>query len=89
MPRYSIRTTNSVFIGNDDEAVFDDPEDALMSGIQGAIEISADEIASGRPTSAVEVCVNDEDGRPLLRSVVALSVSPLLTDRRAVVTNFE
>ncbi|WP_375391583.1 hypothetical protein [uncultured Sphingomonas sp.] len=88
MPRYSIRTTNSVFEGNDDDAVFDRPEDALTSGIQGAIQISAEEIASGKLCAAVDVCVDDEDGTPLLRSVVSLSVAPLLTDKRAVAPNF-
>lgn len=82
MPRYSIHTTNSVFESNDDHAIFDGPAEALASAVQGAIRITADEIASGNHCASIDICVDDEHGMPLLRSVVALSVAPLLTHKR-------
>ncbi len=88
MPNYSIRTTNSVFVADDDDAIFDRPHDALASGVHSAIQLTGDAIAAGKRCSAVEVCVCGEDGATLLRSVVALSVSPLLIDKSSVVPLF-
>ena len=88
MPRFSIRTINSTFVSEDDEAVFDGPDDALASGIQSGVRIAADEIASGVRSSAVEVCVSGEDGVMIHRSVVSLAVSSLVIKKSSVVPMF-
>lgn len=52
-------------------------------GIEAAVGIARDEIQNGVSTAAVEVCVEREDGKKVLRSVVALSISPLSVEAEA------
>ena len=77
MPFLYIRTCNSDFHCVDDGADYARPEDALAAGVEGAVGIVSDEIKRGGNAAAVEICVEQEDGTRLLRSVVAISVSPL------------
>ena len=77
MPLLFVRTCNSDFHYLDQGSEYERPEDALAMGIEGAVGIARDEIQRGSSTVAVEVCVERENGEKLLRSVVALSISPL------------
>ena len=78
MPLLFIRATNSEFQSTDDGAEYERPEEAMASGVRGAVAILAAEIDRGERSAAVEVSVRHEDGTPILRSIVAVSVSPLL-----------
>lgn len=80
MPLLYIRTVNSDFVSRDDGADYARPEDALAAGVHSAALIGVDEIAGGKPSTAVEVRVEGSDGAVLLRSMVAVSVSALMTD---------
>ncbi len=73
-----IHARNSTFLSRDEGAEYDRPEAALRMGIQGAVAMIADEIDRGERSAAVEISVEQADGTQLLRSVVAVSVSPLL-----------
>ena len=84
MPKLVIHVLNSAFHSRDDGADYDRAEDALDAGVRSALGIITDEINGGRQSAAVDVCIEREDGTFALRSVVALSVSPLLTERGAV-----
>lgn len=77
MPLFFVRTCNSDFHCLDGGSQYERPEDALAMGIEAAVGIARDEIQRGVPTAAVEICVEREDGEKILRSVVALSISPL------------
>lgn len=77
MPLLFVRTCNSDFHCRDEGSQYESPEDALAMGIEGAVDIARDEIQKGASTVAVEVCVEREDGKKVLRSVVSLSISPL------------
>ena len=78
MPLLFIQAINSEFRSRDEGAEYDRPESALAAGVQSAVVMAADEIARGVRSAAVEVIVEHDDGRQLLRSMVAVSVSPLL-----------
>ena len=78
MPQLFIRTINADFDSRDEGASYDEPAAALRRAVQGGISIAGEEIARGRITSAIEVRIEQEDGVPVLRSVVAVSVSPLM-----------
>lgn len=77
MPQYFIRVLNAAFESRDSGEEYERPEAALDAGIRCAAEIVADEILEGRQTAAAEVCVEDERGEIVMRSVVSLSASPL------------
>ena len=77
MPRYFIRVVNAAFESRDSGDEYERPEAALDAGIRCAAEIVADEIVEGRQTAAAQVCVEDEKGEVVMRSVVSLSASPL------------
>ena len=79
MPRFVIHTTNSSFASYDSGADYDRPEEAMAMGVRSALEIIADEVHEGKASTGVEIRVEQEDGTPVLRTVVALSVSSLLT----------
>ena len=78
MPQLFIHATNGQFRSCDEGAEYDRPEAALALGVQGAIAIIADEVKGGERSAAVEISIEGEDGTQLLRSVVAISVSPLV-----------
>jgi hypothetical protein len=59
---------------------YDNPQAALAIGVRGAIAILSEEIVSGKTNSAAEVSVRLANGSQILRSIVALSVSCLLSD---------
>ena len=73
-----IRAVNAEFISRDEGAEYSSPEVALAHGVRSAATLVADEIGNGRTSVAVEVCVEQEDGTALLRSIVSLSVAHLL-----------
>ena len=77
MPQYFIRLLNAAFESRDSGAEYERPEAALDAGIRCAAEIVADEIVEGRQTAAAQVCIEDEKGEVVMRSVVSLSASPL------------
>ena len=79
MPLLFIHARNSGLQFRDDGVHYDGPEAALASGVRGAMDIAAEEIAGGQRSAAVEVIIERADGAQVLRSVVAISVSPLIT----------
>lgn len=78
MPVLFVHTTNGEFHSRDDGAEYDRPEAALALGIRGAVALLADEVNHGERSAAVEISIEQADGTQVLRSVVALSVSPLI-----------
>lgn len=78
MPFLFIRICNSTFGTVDDGAEYGSNEDALAVGVRSAVSVAADEINGGERTAAVDVHVEDRSGDAVLRTVVAISVSPLL-----------
>lgn len=87
MPLLFIRATNSEFHSRDDGAEYDRPETALALGVQSAVAIAADEIDKGHCSAAIEVVVERDNGSPVLRSVVSISVAPLMTSEGVVVAS--
>ena len=73
-----IRAINSEFDSRDNGAEYEMPETALAAGVQSALLIAVDEMQRGRPSTAVEVCIELEDGTAVLRSIVAMSVSRMV-----------
>ena len=84
MPLLFIHATNSMFESRDEGAEYDLPEVAMALGVRSAITILADEIHQGERNAAVEISIEAEDGTQVLRSVVAVSVSPLITRGESV-----
>ena len=74
-----IRALNADFEIRDEGARYESAEAALALGIQSGISLAADEIHRGIATAAVEISVEQDDGIAILRSVVSISVAPLLT----------
>lgn len=79
MPIFQVQTTDSAFHCAGDHKEYAGPEAALAAGIDGAIAMAADQIRRGEPASAVEVRVMDLQHATLLRSVVSISVTSLLS----------
>lgn len=79
-----IHATNTEFRSCDEGAEYEKPADALAVGIRGAVAMLAGELEQGRRSAAIEISVERADGTPMLRSVVSLSVSPLLAVRAGV-----
>ena len=77
-----IHARNSQFHSCDEGAEYERPEVALAMAVQSAVALIADEVTRGERSAAVEISIEDEDGTQLLRSVVAVSVSPLMTIAR-------
>ena len=84
MPVLFIHTADAEFHSRDDGAEYDRPEAALAQGIRGAVALIADEVSRGGRSVAVEVSVEQADGTQLLRSVVALCVSPLILSAQSL-----
>jgi hypothetical protein len=82
-----IHAINAEYQSCDAGAEYGRPEDALAAGVRSAAILVADEIGKGLAAASVEVRVEQADGTPMLRSVVSLSVTPLLPSlsARAVV----
>ena len=78
MPQYFIRALNSHFSSRDGGSDYDQPSTALTSGVGAAVAIAADEIQKGQSNAAVEVTIETLEGTPVLRSVVTLTISPLM-----------
>lgn len=78
MPQFYIHAVDGEYDSRDDGADYDDPDQALTAGVRSALRIAADEIGDGRMATAVEISIEREDGSAVCRSVLALSVSPLL-----------
>ena len=83
MPRLFIHVLNARFESRDDGADYDNAEEAMAAGVRSALGIIGDEIDGGQPNAAVDVCIQQEDGTALLRSVVVLSVAPLMAEPRS------
>ena len=83
MPRLFIHVRNSEYRSRDDGGEYDSADVALTVGIQSAVVIAGDEIGRGRRSAAVEVSIEGEDGTQMLSTVVAISVSPLMTEPRS------
>ena len=79
MPTLFIHAVNAEYQSRDEGANYDRPESALEIGIRAAVTMAGDEVLGGKRSSAVEVRIEREDGTPVLRSMVAVSVSPLLS----------
>ena len=77
MPFLFIRICNSDFQSRDEGAHYESVEDALAFGVEGAVGVARDEVRSGASAAAVEVRVEGGGGETMLRSVVAISISPL------------
>lgn len=73
-----IHARNAEICARDEGAEYDHSERALALAVQSAIGIAVDEIGRGERNAAVEVSVEREDGTVVHRSVVAISVSPLM-----------
>ena len=73
-----IHARNSTFHSCDEGNDYAAPEDALAFGVRSAVALVAEEIDRGERNAAVEISVVSSRGRQLLRSVVAISVSPLI-----------
>lgn len=78
MPLLFLRAVNATFISRDDGAEYDSAEHALAYGVKGAAAFIADELGEGRTSAAIEICVEEESGAAILRSIVSMSVAPLL-----------
>ncbi len=78
MPQFFIQATNSEFRSRDEGAEYDHPGVAMASGIRGALALIADEINQGERSAAVEISIEGADGAQVLRSIVAVSISPMI-----------
>ena len=78
MPQFFIKAVNYEFASRDDGADYDTPDLAMAAGVRSALQIASDEVIEGRPSAAVEINIEREDGATVRRSVLSLSVSPLL-----------
>jgi hypothetical protein len=78
MKHFRVRTLNSQFQTEAEFENFGTVEEVMAEGIKGAMAIAADEINGGSNSVSVEVIVEGEAGRSLLRSVLSVSVAPLL-----------
>lgn len=83
MPLLFIHATNAEFDSRDDGVDYETPEQALAAGVQSAIGMVAEEVRTGGTSAAIEVCIEQEDGTPVRRSVVTLCVAPLFTEKTA------
>lgn len=79
MPLLVICLRNAQFVARDEGREFVDPHAAMAAGLSSAATVAANEIIAGRSSTAIVVTIEQEDGTPLLDSVLALSVSSLLT----------
>ena len=83
MPLLFIHATNAEFDARDEGSEYDNPEAALEAGVRGALALATDEIVCGARNVAVEISVEQEDGTSMLRSVVTVTVSPLMAEWQA------
>ena len=79
MPLLFIHACDSGYHARDEGAEYDTSDAALAMGVKSAVAMATEEIGRGSSSAAVEVSVEQEDGTCLLRSVVAVSVSSLMT----------
>ena len=75
MPTYQICVTNEEFISTDDHECAD-KQAAHRQAIKAALDIAADQVASGKPFFGAEVTL-EEGNKMLGRYVVAVGASPL------------
>lgn len=78
MPIFFIQLRDSKYYSRDDGTEHHSAEAALAVGVESAMRLASDEIASGCRSAALEITVERDDGKRLLHSVVALSVSPMI-----------
>jgi hypothetical protein len=82
MPLFTIHTINNSY--STELEMPDQPhaEAAHAAGIRGALMIARDEVHAGRTAIAVEVIVKDHDARQVQRSVVSVSIAPLMLEKK-------
>lgn len=80
MPFLYIRTCNSEIVARDEGCDYETNEAAMAQGVQSALGIVTDEILMGERSAAVDVCVEDQNGKTLLRTIVAVSTSLMMID---------
>ncbi len=78
MSLFFTQLRNSKYYARDDGTEHDTAEAALAAGVHSAMRLASDEIASGCSSAAIEITVERNDGKRLLHSVVAISVSPMI-----------
>ena len=78
MSLFFTQLRNSKYYARDDGTEHDTAEAALAAGVHSAMRLASDEIASGCRSAAIEITVERNDGKRLLHSVVAISVSPMI-----------
>ena len=78
MPLLFINIRNSKFHSCDDGNQYNNPEDALVVGLQNAAALLADEVNRGECSAAIEISVEQKDGVRVLCSVMAISVSSMM-----------
>lgn len=79
MANFFVLTDNASFQTKTEVTdLVDTAESALAIGVRGALTIAGDDVANGERSSAVIVSVQDGVGAELLRSVVTVSVAPLI-----------
>lgn len=79
MLKLFIHLNNSEFASRDEGANYERPEAALAQGVHSAAILVGEEISQGKHSAAILVSIEQEDGIQILRSVVAICVSPLLS----------
>jgi hypothetical protein len=73
-----IHVENSEFHSRDGGAEYETPEIALALGVRSAVAMLSEEINRGGRGAAIEISIRQENGIRILRSVVAISVFPLI-----------
>ena len=73
-----IHAVNAEYQSRDNGSEYTKPEDALAAGVRSAAILVADEVGKGLASAAVEIRIEQEDGTTILRSIVSLSVAPVL-----------
>jgi len=80
MPTFTIHTINNTYATELEMSDQPHAEAAHAAGIRGALMIARDEVHAGKTAVAVEVIVEDHDARPVRRSVVSVSIAPLMLE---------
>ena len=78
MSLFFTQLRNSKYYARDDGTEHDSAEAALAAGVHSAMRLATDEIVGGCRSAAIEITVERNDGKRLLHSVVAISVSPMI-----------
>jgi hypothetical protein len=80
MSIFHVTVTNCTFRTSSEPTDFIGAEAALQDGIKSAVAIATDELNDGSTSTVIEVCVADSNHVAIFRSVVSLSVCPLMVN---------